>query len=403
MFTFAFRNLFRQKSRTAMTLAAIILGVVSLILSGGFVADVYVQLRDATIHSRTGFLQVYRQGYYEHGRRDPYHYMIENSEQLADELFYVDGVLEVLKRINFSGLLNNGRTDQGIIGEGVEPDREARLGASLAIIDGRQLTNDDFDGVLIGEGLARSLAIGPGDFVTLVAYTTDGAMNTVDLEVVGVFRSFSKDYDARAIRIPLDAAAELIDTSSVHALVFSLVDARMTDGVASEIQSILSSSDFEVMTWLDLDDFYQKTKLLYQRYFGVLQVIILGIVLLSVANSVNMTVSERAGEFGTLRALGRRTRSVFMLIVLENTILAIIGASAGVVFGITIAAIVSAIGIPMPPPPNANSGYTARILVESSTVITAFTVGCVATIASAMLIAMGATRVSIVDGLRQNI
>lgn len=63
----ALRNIFRQKIRTAMTLAAIIFGVSGLILSGGFVQDIFVQLGEAIIHSQTGHIQVFRKDFLEKG------------------------------------------------------------------------------------------------------------------------------------------------------------------------------------------------------------------------------------------------------------------------------------------------------------------------------------------------
>ena len=70
-------------------------------------------------------------------------------------------------RMYFAGLLNNGRRDLPIIGEGVEPDKEARLGSLLKIVEGQQLRDQDTDGVLVGQGVAHSLGLKPGDSVTL--------------------------------------------------------------------------------------------------------------------------------------------------------------------------------------------------------------------------------------------
>ena len=64
MFKLALRNVLRQQTRTALTLAAIGLGVAGLILGGGYVEDILVQLREATIHSQLGHLQVYKTGQY---------------------------------------------------------------------------------------------------------------------------------------------------------------------------------------------------------------------------------------------------------------------------------------------------------------------------------------------------
>ena len=94
----------RQKARTALTLGAIVLGIVGLVLSGGFVADIFIQLREATIHSQLGHLQLYRAGYYTKGRQAPYQYLIKDSDKQIVELRTVPHVVDVMPRVNFSGL-----------------------------------------------------------------------------------------------------------------------------------------------------------------------------------------------------------------------------------------------------------------------------------------------------------
>ncbi len=401
--TFALRNLTRQKGRTGMTLASIVFGVIGLILSGGFVEDVFIQLREATIHSRLGHLQVYREGFYAQGAKDPYAYMIEDAAPVEAKAAAVPGVVDTMKRLNFFGLLNNGKTDLPIIGEGVEPAKEAKLGSFFFIIEGRQLTDEDTYGVLLGEGVAKSLKLEVGSFVTVLANTPDGALNSLEFEVVGVFRTFSKDYDARAIRVALPASQELLSVGGVHAVIVSLADTLTTDASAAALKASLAGDGFEVMTWFELDDFYASTVELYKSQLGVLQFIILVVVLLSVANSVSMTAYERVGEFGTLKALGKRDRDISRLIILENSMLGFIGATLGVLLGVGLALGISAIGIPMPPPPNANVGYTAMIRVVPVVLLVSFLIGFVATVLSALLAARGAARVPVVEALRQNI
>lgn len=403
MLKLALRNLFRQKGRTVITLIAIVFGVAALVLAGGFVEDIFVQLRDATIHSRLGYVQLYRTGYYEYGTRDPYKYMIEDPSLLNRNLRKISGVEDVLQRVNFSGLLNNGNTDRAVFGEGVEPAKEAELGSLLTIISGRQLADSDDYGILLGEGVANALQLKPGDYVDMVATMAEGGMNSLEFEVVGVFRTFSKDFDARAIRIPLTTAQELIDTAAVHSLVLSLNTVELVNPLSDWLRKKLPGDRYEVKTWLELDQFYRKTVDLYKSQFGVLQLIILGIVLLSVANSVSMTATERIGEFGTLRALGRKSSDVYKLLIIESTVLGLLGATIGLALGILLAVGLSEIGIPMPPPPNSNSGYTAMIRVVPATCAIAFMVGFLATVISALITCRGPTRGSITDALRQNI
>jgi putative ABC transport system permease protein len=403
MFKLALRNILRQKSRTAMTLAAIVFGVAGLILTGGFVADVLTQLGEATIHSQLGHVQVFREGFYEKGSRSPEKYIIEDADQIARFAAKMPEADTVLQRIRFTGLLNNGKADWAIMGEGVEPDKENHLGTFVRITAGRQLKDEDTSGVLIGDGVAKALALKPGDAVTLIMNTADGALNTTELNVVGVFQSFSKDFDTRAVRIPIDAARSLVSREGANSIVLLLHRTADTALVKNLLIPRLQSLGFDIRDWVELSDFYAKTVELYRTQFGVLQWIVLIMVLLSVFNTVNMSVFERVGEFGTLMALGNTRGYVFRLVMVENVMLGLFGAVVGVALGIAVALAITEVGIPMPPPPNSNVAYTASIRVLPDTVMLAFFVGVGATLAAALLPARRVSRTPIVDALRYNI
>jgi putative ABC transport system permease protein len=400
----AIRNIQRQRTRTAITLGAIAFGVIGLVLSGGFVHDTFIQLGEAVIHSQSGHLQIARSGFFTLGSRKPEEYFIADPVPLAERVAGLPEADDVMGRLSFSGLLTNGRSDYAIVGEGIQPDKEARLGTFLIIAAGRHLSDADRYGMLIGKGVAQALKLEPGDRASLVVSAAAGAMNTLDFDVVGVFQSFSKDYDARAIKIPLPAAQELLDTKGVNVLVVSLHKTGDTERVAQSLEASLPREQrLEIRRWQELNDFYAKTVELYGLLFGVLQWIILAMVLLSVTNTVNMTIFERTGEFGTMRALGNRGREIFLLVLTESAVLGLIGAALGVILGVYCAWLISAIGIPMPPPPNADIGYTAQIRVVPSVVAGAFAIGVVATVLAAILPALRVARTEVVEALRQNV
>jgi putative ABC transport system permease protein len=134
MFRLALRNVFRHKARTALTLAAICFGVIGLMLSGGFVEDIFIQLGETSIHSQTGHLQLAKAGFFTHGSRSPEKYAVPNYRDVAASVSAMAEVDQVMARVDFSGLLNNGRSDLAIIGEGLEPEKEAKLGTHLRIV-----------------------------------------------------------------------------------------------------------------------------------------------------------------------------------------------------------------------------------------------------------------------------
>ena len=403
MWKLALRNVLRHKARTGMTLLAIVAGVTGLILSGGFVQDIFKQLGEVLIHSQSGHMQVAIAGYYEKGARSPEKFLFDDRASIEAKIRSLPQTDDVMGRLFFSGLLNNGRSDQPIIGEGIEPQRENRLGTGLVIASGRQLKDADANGMLVGHGLARALKLKAGDWATVVINTPDGALNSLEFQVIGIFQTFSKDYDAHAVRIPLSAAQELLATPGINNLVVSLKRTEDTEQVVETLGSQLSGQKMEVNSWLKLNDFYSKTVEMYDAQFGMLRIIILLMVLLSVANSVNMSVFERVGEFGTMMALGNRTRRVMGLILAENALLGLAGAVLGTALGVLLALAISAVGIPMPPPPNADLPYTARISLVPSVILGAFVVGFAATVLAAVLPAAKVRRIPVVDALRQSI
>jgi putative ABC transport system permease protein len=399
----ASRNLARQKSRAGVTLAAIAVGVVSLVLSGGFVQDVYLQLAETFIHSQSGHLQVASPGFFEHGAKKPERYLLSDPKSAMAALAQNQKIKAVMARLSFVGLLNNGRTDLPIVGEGMEPAKEQELGTFLRISAGRFLTGQDRFGVLVGQGLANTLKLKPGDTVTLLANTGEGAINTLDLNVTGIFQSFSKEYDARAVKISLEAAQELLLTSGASVLAIELHRTSDTEGVARSLRHPGAASGLEIKTWRDLNDFYEKTVMLYERLFGVLRLIVLAMVVLGVVNAVNMNIFERLGEFGTLRALGDTGSNIFWLVVTECLLLGVAGTVLGLLCGWGLAHLISSVGISMPPPPNSDIGYTARIQVLTPVLVGAAVIGVLAPFVAALIPALRAARMPVVEALRRTV
>ena len=401
-FGLALRNVFRHRGRTALTLIVIASGVAGLILSGGFVQDSLIQLREATIHSQLGHLQIFKKGFYAQGSLSSYKYVIERPQDVSIAVKKLPQVDDAMSRLAFSGVINNGRSDFAIFGDGIEPAKEARLGSSIQIVSGRTLAERDQYGIVIGEGVAAATKLKPGDHATLLLSTAEGALNSVEFDVVGIFRSFSRDFDAHAVRISLASAQELVASTGVNAVVVALLRTDATDEVAAQLRTTLSADEYEIKTWRELADFYDKTAALYERQFVVLQAIILIAVFLSVFNSVNMSIFERTGEFGTLMALGTRRYSVSRMVLLENLLLGMIGSAVGMTIGALAAWLISAIGIPMPPPPNSSVGYIAAIRITPGIMIPAGIVGFAATVVASLIPAFRISRVPVVEALRQN-
>jgi len=146
------------------------------------------------------------------------------------------------------------------IGNGVEPEREAEMGFSLNLKEGEPLWEDGGeDQALLGTGLAASLKAKVGDVLTVMGTTSDGALNAVDVRVVGLYSTGIKEFDERALKVPLRTAQHLLNSDRVTKIIVKLDATRRTESVAAALVAGglgPQGAGLGVKTWGDLAGFY---------------------------------------------------------------------------------------------------------------------------------------------------
>jgi len=270
------------------------------------------------------------------------------------------------------------------------------------IVKGEELSSSAPDGIIIGSGLAANLGVTVGDKIALLARMPGGGINGVDATVRGLFATVSKAYDDSALRVPLPLASQLLRSRGVHRWILVLDDTDRTNAVLDGLRTRFTGSSLEFIPWYELADFYNKTVALLSKQMGVIEAIIALIIVLTIGNSMMMGVMERTNETGTAMALGTRANGILFQFIAEGLLLGVIGAMVGGMIGIGIAQVVSAIGIPMPPPPGQARGFRAGMIVTLPMVGTAFAIAVTTALVAALYPAWKASRTSIVDALRHN-
>jgi len=383
-------------------LLAVAFGVVALVLAGGFIEWGLWFGRDSTIHSQLGHMQIVRQDYFKKGIADPYNYLLPKESPELVKINALKDVEVVGPRLSLSGLASRGDATISFIGEGVDPAAEQDLSRSLIIRDGQNLSPENPNEIIMGRGLAANLDAHVGDSIVLLATPARGGMNAVEVRVRGIFSTITKAYDDAALRMPIETARKLLRVEGAHAWVVLLRDTNLTRQTLNRVRQITAGGNYEVREWREMADFYNKTETLLVRQFGVVKMIIGLIIILSISNTMMMAVLERTGEIGTIMALGTRRRGVLQLFLAEGFLIGIVGAVLGLLAGYALAAIISYIGIPMPPPPGMADAYTARILVTAPLALESFGLAALTTLLASVYPAWKAARMIVVDALRKN-
>ncbi|NBV83499.1 ABC transporter permease [bacterium] len=399
----ALRNIFRNRRRTLLTFFSMIAGVAAIIVFGGFVEYTFWGLRESTIKTQLGHIQLYAKGYSDKGVAQPGQYLLNNSADIVQKLQAKKGVQTVTRRLSASGLISTGEKTISCKIIGVEPEKESELSSFETIIDGMQLDSSNAaDGGVVGAELIKALGAKVGDTVTILTTTGDGMLNAVEFKITGVGQTGSQDYDSVFVKLPLSKVQDLMGTKSVEKVVILLSNTDDLGLFIPILKSEISTHKWnvEIKTWDELAFFYHKVVQVYRGMFKVVNIIIGIVILLSVTNTMSMSIFERVREIGTLRALGTTQSGILKLFLMEGLLMGIIGASLGVVVGVGIANAINMLGgIYIPPPPGMSRGYLAFILTPAPLLAFSFGFMVIVTLISSLYPAYRASRFKIIDAL----
>ncbi len=399
----AFRNVFRNRRRTVMTLLMVGGGVAGLLMAGGFFAFMFRGLRESTIRNGLGHIQIFTT---EHFQRDEVHVLdtgIRDWRQVASAVRSGDHVRGVAPRIEFYGMLSNGVKSSVFMGSAVEPDVEQSMGFSPHLTSGRDLSANPNGEVeaLIGTGVARSMSVKVGDGLTILAVTADGALNGIDVQIAGIVNTGFKDLDDRYLRITLPSAQRLLQTDRVTNLVVGLDETENTDKVAAWLLPKLNghSQPMAIRKWIDLAAYYNQVKTLFSGIFLFLGIIVFFMVLMSSVNTLLMAMFERTREIGTMLAMGTPRAWIVALFMAEATLTGLFGAIVGVVGGNLLGVALNASGIHLPPPPGTDVPMAFRILHVPALMIGSSVLVVVSLALASILPAIRASRLQIAEAL----
>src|SRR4030095_6604918 len=154
----AFRNLFRNRRRSLITMLVLIVGATALILFGGYKEISFYGLRESTIRNRVGHLQIYKKGFLHSKSQKPLEFGLENVSQLRRAIESDARVEMTVPQISLMGLVTNGEKSETFLATGVESDKDQKMSAQR-LVSGESISDKETDGVIVGELLARSMGV----------------------------------------------------------------------------------------------------------------------------------------------------------------------------------------------------------------------------------------------------
>lgn len=331
----AWRNLWRNPRRTAITVAAIALGYVMLLLFACLLEGIRQQMIDNATRLLLSHMQIHAPDYYP----DRSIYQTLEGQDGTD----VEALLSFIKtiplvraaspRVYGYGLVSSLEYSAGAELVGVLPAQEPHVTAlHTRIVQGDYLTGQNPHGLVLGDKLANAIRAGVGSEVVLVTQAADGSLGNDLYTVTGIFHTGNDGLDRSLVLMSLRALQELLHLAPnrIHEIAAVLTDAAEATTVATTMQTQLSAMlPVRVQAWPELAPELVEYVRLNQGGTSVLFFIVFLVATIGIMNTMLMAVFERTRELGVLMALGMRPVYVIGLVLTEAGLLAVMSLLLG--------------------------------------------------------------------------
>lgn len=328
MLKIAFRNIFRQKRRSSLTILTMFGGFVLLAFSFGWSDGTYSYIIDMFTRNQLGHIQIHKEGYLD---RPALYKTIDDYQMVGAKLDVIPGLVAWSPRIYSSGLVSVGEKSTGARIIGIDPAREQiATRFEKKIIKGVPFAKEPSYQAILGEGLATTLKANLGDSIVIVSQGADGSIANDIYEIIALANSGDKMTDQTALYLHLEDARELfVLHNQIHEIVIIGQELDDVAELAGSISLALDNPELSVEPWQEFAKAFYEAMLADQKGSCILLFIIVLIAAIGVLNTVLMTVLERRREYGVLRALGTQPAQIIKLLLSEVAIMTVISIILG--------------------------------------------------------------------------
>lgn len=403
----AWRNIGRNKRRSLLSALAMSSSCVFLIVFMAWQKGSYQDMINNTVHAHSGHIQVQQEGYL---KDNDLSYRLERPEMVMAELADVPHVEGYAPRVNAPALVGKGTRSFGALIWGIQPESEAIVSTlSNVVCEGEYLRDDDVEGIVLSQLLARNLEAGIGDEVIVLGQGADGSLAAGKLTVRGLFKFGITKMD-RAIAVAhISAIQEMFTMGEGVSEVAILLDKDASREETMEvIKAKLAAKGFEgpvVLGWPELLPWVEQTIKMDWNSALIMYGILVLVVGFGIANTFLMAFMERIHEYGVLLSVGMKPRAVSLMAYVESLLLIVVGLIGGVAVGVPIAMYFVVHGITFSGAEEiyAEYGMNPVIRAHLTAEVIGWALGIVALISSVLAIypAVKAGRLKPVEALRR--
>ena len=341
----AWRNIFRNKRRTLIAATAIGIGLTALIFIDAFMIGMEETMIRTATASFLGDAQIHREGFRDEQEASM---TIQAFDEVTASLAEETIVQHFTQRVLVSGMITSPANVSAINLVGVHPSTEKSLSLiDDAVTKGAYFEGDNNRDVVIGAKLAEILETELGDRVVVtVAQAGTGELSQEMFRISGIYHFADEAMNSGMAFVRIQKAQEMLAIGNeVHEIAIKFTSIAYSQDTTLPFWDTYSQHGNEALSWTELMS--QLTVVLemtkYSKY--IMGVILFGVVVFGIINTLFMSLYERMFEFGVLRAVGTRPFGMARVILFEAGALAIVSIGLGTILGFVLTAVLAHVGI----------------------------------------------------------
>jgi ABC-type lipoprotein release transport system permease subunit len=326
MLKLAWRNIWRNRGRSVITIAAVMFCVIFAVVLRSFQVGVWENMIHEIVGNNFGYLQIHEDGFWADQSLDR---TMDLGAVNSEELLAVDGVDRLIPRMESFSLLYHGSNTKGSLVMGIDPAVELPgLQLDDILLEGRSFSRDD-SVIVVSEGLAKYFNVGLGDTLLFMGQGYHGATAYGAFPIGGIARMTNPELNKQLVLMPLQKAQYMYNCSDRATTLVVAVDKDSDYEAVGAALKGSGAEGLEILEWKELFPEIIQTievDMAGGRIFVTILYFIISFVLLG---TVIMMVAERQREFGILVSIGMKKTKLAFVTLLENIMLIMGGAIVG--------------------------------------------------------------------------
>ncbi len=342
----SWRNIWRNRTRTLVIITTLVLGIMGGIFSAAIRLAAEEQQFEDTVENMISHIQIHHPEFIANPEA---HYRIPDGQAIADNIGRQSGIETVAPRLVMDGMAASANMNTGVRIKGVHKEAEARTTKLDDLIEEGSYFTEDWrlPAIIIGSNLADELNVETGSRIVLTFQDIDGEIISSSFRVEALYSVTSRRFEERTVFVQADLLAELAgDPVAVTEIAILLDDVDRYREDTEYLQA--QYPDLKIRHWADMEPtLHYSLEVLDQVLIYLVGVIILG-VSFGLLNTILMSILERVRELGILLSIGMKRLKVFSMVVMETTMIAIIGGTVGLTLSFIMIRILNQHGVNIP-------------------------------------------------------